>query len=242
MLRRTLYITLSIAALVAAMSFIAPSQAKLVITFNSYVGNQLLKLDSATYKNELGQPYTVSKLRYYVGNLSLITNEGTSFHSDEYFLVDETNDSSKQVTLRNVPPGNYTTISFIIGVDSLQNCSGAQSGALDPANAMFWTWNSGYIFIKMEGASPLSKSPGHLLEFHVGGYKAPYNCIRTVKLSLKNSLQIANGNAALNIKTDLSQLFKAQHVIDFSKISSVTDFHNSTTIADNYAQMFSILQ
>jgi hypothetical protein len=30
--------------------------------------------------------------------------------------------------------------------------------------------------------------------------------------------------------------------IDLSKLSSVTDFHNATTIADNYSDMFSIMK
>ncbi|HXP53201.1 MAG TPA: MbnP family protein, partial [Bacteroidia bacterium] len=121
------------------------------------------------------------------------------------------------------------------------NCSGAQSGALDPVNAMFWEWNTGYIFMKMEGKSPVSKSPGNLLEFHIGGYRTPYNCIRTVTLKLSQQLNITkNRTEALTIKTNLAELFKTPTTIDFSKLSSVTDFHNATTIADNYRDMFSI--
>ena len=53
-----------------------------------------------------------------------------------------------------MPAGNYNSLSFLLGVDSMHNVSGAQTGALDPANDMFWTWNSGYVMAKMEGASP----------------------------------------------------------------------------------------
>jgi hypothetical protein len=238
--RKVSQIILSIAVLVAAMSFKAEPGTSLTMHFENYVGTDLLKLDSGTYKNELGQPYTVSKFKYYIGNIHLKNKNGKEYISSEYFLINEEEPASKQISLSNVPDGEYTSISLILGVDSLHNCSGAQEGALDPVNAMFWAWNTGYIFLKMEGKSPLSKSPGDLLEFHIGGYKTPNNCMRTITLNLK-SMNISVGKtASINIRTDLSELFKTPTSIDFSKLSSVTDFHNATTIADNYKDMFSI--
>ncbi len=223
-----------IAAVMAAMSFIIPTHHTVKLQFKNMVGDRPLVLDSATYKNAFGQSFTVSKFKYYIGNICLQTKNGQSFKSSDCFLVNEEDSASKQIILNDVPEGNYTSISFILGVDSIHNCSGAQTGALDPVNGMFWTWNTGYIFFKMEGKSPVSTSPGRLLEFHIGGYKQPANCIRQVKLELK---QPADN---ITIKADLSELFKTPTAIDFSKNSSVTDFHGATTIADNYKDMFSI--
>ena len=142
-----------------------------------------------------------------------------------------------------VPDGEYTGISFIIGVDSLHNCSGAQAGALDPVNAMFWTWNTGYIFLKLEGKSPASKSPGNIFEYHIGGYKQPTNCIRQVSLAFKAPLKLNSSHleVELHIKADAAEVLKTPTTIDISQLSSVTDFHNATTIADNYADMFSVI-
>jgi len=241
---KSVYALISIAVLVAAMSFNVPSATVVVIKFNSYVGNTPLKLDSITYKNELDQPYTVSKFRYYIGNIALNTKEKEMGFPRMYKLIDEA-DSDSQKLILHFPSAylkeEFINLSFILGVDSEHNCSGAQSGVLDPINGMFWTWNTGYIFLKMEGQSAASKSPGHLLEFHIGGYKAPYNCVRQVKLTFKKPLMLDGVVAdTINVKVDLSQLFKAHTTVDFSKLSSVTDFHNSTTIADNYQAMFSL--
>ncbi len=237
MLKKVVYIITGMAVLVAAMSFIVPG--KLTISFTNYVGSSPLKLDSATYTNALGQAYTVSKFKYYIGNITLQKKDGGKFISDKYFLVNEEDEASKQIVLDKVPEGNYTTLTFTLGVDSLHNCGGAQDGALDPVNAMFWTWNTGYIYLKMEGKSPASKSPGNLLEFHIGGYRQPYNCIRTITLNLKD--RNITGESHLHIKTDLSEMFKTPTDIDFAQYSSITDFHHSTLIADNYKDMFSIM-
>ena len=239
--KRVLPILFSIAALVAAMSFTAPNAPVLTINFVNVLGSKPLVLDSITYKNELGQPFTVTKFKYYISNISLTNSEGKVFPFHDTYLVNEEEPTSKKISIDYIPSGFYTSITFTIGVDSAGNCSGAQTGALDPINAMYWAWNTGYIFVKMEGKSPVSKSPGNLLEFHIGGYKTPYNCIRTVTLKFTKALTIADdGYGYVTIKADIAELFKTPTAIDFSKLSSVTDFHNSITIANNYADMFSI--
>jgi hypothetical protein len=38
------------------------------------------------------------------------------------------------------------------------------------------------------------------------------------------------------------EILKTPTVIDFEKLSSVTDHHNATLIADNYMDMFEVMQ
>jgi hypothetical protein len=159
------------------------------------------------------------------------------FISKGYFLINQEERGSMQVTIDSIPAGVYSAISFTLGVDSVDNCSGAQTGALDPVNGMFWAWNSGYIFLKMEGISSVSNSTGKRLEFHIGGYKELNNCIKKINLELKQT----NSNGVIDIKADLNHLFSSPNPVDFSKLSSVTDFHNAKTMADNYSAMFSVM-
>ncbi len=229
------------AALWAAMSFTKPSGGKFTITFHHYVGDKLLQLDTVIYNNAFGQPFTITKFKYYVGNIHLKKTNGTDVVFNDYYLVDEDESPSKKIDL-DIPTGEYSGIEFIIGVDSLHNCSGAQSGALDPVNAMFWAWNTGYIFLKLEGKSPASKSSGNVFEYHIGGYKAPANCIRQVSLRFAQPFTVNNaGTKELHLKADAAEILKGSTAIDFSTLSSVTDFHNAATIANNYMGMFSVL-
>ena len=217
-------------------------KGKLQINFNHVVNNEVLKLDSIRYKNELGQDFTISKFKYYVGEIHLKNAKGKDFISKDYFLINEDENLSKQISLSNIPNGTYTSIHFILGVDSLHNCSGAQSGALDPLNAMFWAWNTGYIFLKLEGNSSFSKSPGGMFEYHIGGYKQPSNCIREIDLDLSSTpLNINSKTSQVNLKCDAAELLKTPTNIDFSVLSSVTDLKNATLIANNYRDMFSVL-
>jgi hypothetical protein len=217
------------------------SKGMLSIAFNHYADSVLLNLDSTIYKNNLGQTFTVTNFKYYIGTIHLQKADGKEYISPDYFLINEEDEKSKKIILSTIPNGEYTSVSFIVGVDSIHNCSGAQAGALDPANAMFWAWNSGYIFLKLEGKSSSSTVPGKIFEYHIGGYKSPANCIRTIQLKFDPPLVIENNKtAALNLKVNLAEILKTPTNIDFTKLPSVTDSRNASIIADNYKDMFTI--
>ena len=232
----------SILFIAIILSFKPIPKGQTIIQFTNYIGNAILQIDS-TYKNELGQEFTVANFKYYIGNICLKNADGKNFIIQDYFLINELEEESKQITLNNVPEGNYTSIEFIIGVDSLHNCSGLQSGALDPVNGMFWAWNTGYVFMKLDGQAVASKSVGHIFEYHIGGYKQPANSIRKITLHFKNNKVVSASNPlSLSIKADVLEILKTPTTIDFSKLPSVTDTRNAFIIANNYADMFSVLE
>jgi hypothetical protein len=117
------------------------------------------------------------------------------------------------VSLR-VPEGVYDEIHFLLGVDSIEQASGAQTGALDPARGMFWTWNTGYLSLKMEGTSPDSREPFHAFSYHIGGYRFPNRTVGT-----------------MNIGTDNGQKFRVnkETVTNLTILIELDDFFDGTT-------------
>jgi hypothetical protein len=232
--------------LIIAFPFISdaqhPSKGSLSISFHHYVNEMPLDLDSAQYKNELGQSYRISNFKYYISNIQLKSPDGNLYTSKEHFLIQEDESETKKIDLKGIPEGSYQSICFMIGIDSVHNCSGAQSGALDPANGMFWAWNTGYIFLKLEGKSAFSKAPGNIFEYHIGGYKAPSNCIRVVELKLEDLLQVGSKGSDIGINLNVAEILKNPSNIDFSVLPAVTDHKNASLIADNYKDMFSIAE
>lgn len=239
---------LNMAILVVAICFLgmrpATNLGYLRVEFSNFVGDDSLELDSGRYKNKLGQDFTVSNFKYYVSDFKLYTAKGDIYNFPREFLVRADDPKSFAMTLTAIPDGDYTSMSFTLGVDSAQNCSGAQSGALDPVNGMFWTWNTGYVFMKLEGKSSFSKSSGNIFEYHIGGYKAPANCIRKITLHLKdNPVKMRfEESSSIEIKTDILEILQNPATNDFSELSSVTDFHHAEEFADNYKDMFSVLK
>ena len=103
---------------------------------------------------------------------------------------------------------------------------------------MFWTWNSGYVFAKLEGKSDSSHANAHFLSWHVGGFRQYQNALRTVRLVLKDT---PSPGDTITVHADILKWFNALHPI---RIAESPVCHDpgplSMQIADNYASMFSI--
>ena len=218
------------------------------ISFVNTVKAMPLILDSAVYTNPFGEQYRVSRLKYYIGNVSLhsVRQPAAShikfkhFTQEGYHLINEEDTASLNF---NIWAGidRYDSISFLIGVDSIKNVSGAQTDALDPANGMFWTWNSGYIFFKLEGNSPSSTIINHKVEYHIGGFEGMNNALRTVTLPLNSFAVKKDGRNEIIILADLDKLWLQPNPLKIAETAvTMTPGILSKKIADNYSRMFSI--
>lgn len=210
------------------------------VNVTNVAGNQVLALNTGTYINQ-SDTFNVTRFRYYVSNIRLHRDDNfTYIEKESYRLLDAEDSTSCKFTLTEVPYGNYTGIEFIIGVDSLRNCSGAQTGALDPAVDMFWSWNQGYIFAKMEGTCPTAPGGGFI--YHVGGFSGPFNAIVSAKPSFNNAiLNVDAGHSTkLFMKADVLEWFKNPSLIDFSSYSAISGGKKARELAYNYSDMFSV--
>ncbi len=215
------------------------------IAFTNVVGTAPLTLgNTLQYQNLNGDSFSVSTYKYYVTNIRLTDNNNNVWAEPEsYHLINHADASSLTITLAGMPEATYTSISFMIGVDSARNVSGAQTGALDPANDMFWTWSSGYIMAKFEGKSPSSTVAANMLLFHVAGYGGPNAVQRTVSPTFGTSTAVVITSTVpqVNITCDVQEWFQNPSVIDFSSMNNVTTTGpNAVTLADNYADMFTV--
>jgi len=208
------------------------------LRFKHWVGNKELKLFDETYINGFGEPFVINKFRYYISHISF-TDAGNKEISlpDNYYLINEEDSLSKIIPLPAA--AGIKSISFMIGVDSIKNVSGVQTGSLDPMNGMFWTWNSGYVFAKLEGQSDSSHAPVHSFSWHIGGFRQRENALRKVKLTLNKSIGSADNTIIVN--ADILKWFDAVHLL---KISQSPVCHQpgklAMQIADNYSAMFSV--
>lgn len=119
---------------------------------------------------------TFSMFRYYVSNIQLVNEDGSVWKEDDsYHIVNVAQPNSLVLNLTDVPAGTYKELRYTMGVDAARNTSGAQEGALAPSNGMFWSWSTGYIFLKAEGTSP--QAAGNNFMFHLGGFTAPNDLV-----------------------------------------------------------------
>jgi len=212
-------------------------QHLLTVFFQHTVGNQPLVLGE-TYKNPFGENMIINRFRYYVSNIVLIDNANKKHVlPNEYYLIDEADSASKIVTIKS-PVATIKRIEFLLGVDSIRNVSGVQTGTLDPMKGMFWTWNTGYIFAKLEGTSDSSHAAAHAFSYHIGGYKPGENAARKIVLNLPSANEHPSN---IIISANINQWFQSTTNVH---IAQTPVCHSTGTlalqIADNYSTMFTI--
>ena len=227
------------------------------VEFDNRVGDQKLVLGTTPYKNSLGEDFTVTTFNYFVSNIALKKEDGTVLKfPDQYFLIRQADASSQTIQLKDVPSGNYGELTFTIGVDSVKSVSpvAQRTGVLDVTSygddGMYWAWNSGYLFLKMEGISsmaPVRTSGQRQYQLHVGGYgggfegapKLPNN-LRTITLPMTtgNATVRANVSPVIHLLVDAKKVFDGPNKLSLATTNSVHSPALGTPLADNYKSMF----
>lgn len=219
-------------------------------TFSDQVGTVEVRIDhnwamsgeSFAMNTPLKHPMTGDTLsfttfKYYVSNFKLKDANGDWWvHPESYFLVDLTAGIEGLISISDVPAGTYTEMSYVLGVDSLRNVSGAQDGALSIANNMFWSWSSGYIMLKAEGSSPQAES-GYFT-FHLGGFTDTNNVVtaKTALFSSENLVVKENGTSEVHLVANPARLWHSSpsvsstemiHMPGAGAYTMATDFYGS---------------
>ena len=226
------------------------------IEFDNIVGDQNLALNTGNYTNAAGESYKITTFKYYISNIQLKKTDGSTYtvpKDSSYFLIDESA-PSQLITLKDIPAGDYSGVNFVLGVDSLKSTAplGERTGVLDPAGAgadMYWTWNSGYIFLKMEGTSPVVMMADKKFYYHIGGfggYSSPtINNIKSITLTapMGMSAQVRKNKAEaphFHLFADAAKVLNGTTNVSIAANSMVMFAPFSVNIANNYQSMFRI--
>ncbi len=162
------------------------------IELKMLMGEQVLYLDS-NYKLGSADSIQITALKFYISDVEFWNNDSLlNTEKKSYHLIDITNPESFFLQFDLPFINAYNQIKFKLGIDSAAHAAGAMSGALDPLNGMYWTWQSGYINSKIEGFY-IEQGVKKVFQFHLGGYQNPFNALQelTLKVQSKAILPIA---------------------------------------------------
>jgi len=186
------------------------------INFNLLFANAPLHLNRVNIAHGK-DTVIIETLKFYVSSIELIDNNKRVWKEDNsYHLLDASDASSLKISF-NTPPGLYfNRVKFNLGIDSATNVSGAMGGALDPTRGMYWTWQSGYINLKLEGKSNRCKTRNNEFVYHLGGYQGENNALQTVMLNIqpKENIDISMDVATFISLADASVV---NHIMSPSK-------------------------
>ncbi|MGJ1267144.1 MbnP family protein [Sphingobacterium spiritivorum] len=242
----------------------ADKMGQFSIEFDNIVGEETLGFEPRTYTNAKGEKFRIKQLQYFISNIKLYKNDGSSYivpQEESYFLVNAS-DRTTRFTRVRVPEGDYSKVQFVLGVDSLRSTMPVEkrTGVLSfnpesghAGGGMYWGWNSGYIFLKLEGYCDLisdnqqgDPTGNKQFKYHIGGfggYNAPtLNNIKTITVDLK-SAGIAQVRAGMrsnaHLFVDIMKIFNGPNAFSIAAHPNVMFSEYSVNIANNFPAMFS---
>ncbi|MDP5171649.1 MAG: hypothetical protein NWR72_15490, partial [Bacteroidia bacterium] len=155
------------------------------INFQLSLNGQPLELGKNYFLPSIQDSIQVDAFRIYLSDVTFFRgNEKLGTANKQHILLDAETPSSLKLEVSAVERADR--VRFQVGIDSVTNMAGAMGGDLDPTNGMYWTWQSGYINLKLEGSSPSCPARKNQFQYHIGGYQAPNKTSQQVELSLES--------------------------------------------------------
>ncbi len=124
-----------------------------------------------------------------------------------------------------------------------------RTGVLDVSGAatdMYWSWNSGYIFFRLDGTSPVITGMGNVFQYHVGGFggysTATANNLRTITLDLtaRGTAKVKEGKETnIHLMVDILKAISGSTNMNLATTPMVHSVSGGTALANNYTSMFS---
>ena len=147
------------------------------------IDNKPLEIGKKIYSTSLKDSLQIDAFRFYISSVTLFNGkEKVCSLEQTHLLIDA---EKKETTSIKIPTEKeFNLISFQLGVDSITNSTGAHGGDLDPMNGMYWSWQSGYINLKLEGSSGVCPTRKNKFKFHLGGYSYPNNSLAAVSINI----------------------------------------------------------
>jgi len=146
------------------------------INMSAYFDSEAFAVGNV-YTNVDGYRVRVDDFKFYISELAAIRNDGVLIPLIDIDLINL--GSGYSTSSFELAPGNYRGIQFSIGVPPELNKD--QDPTVYPndhplsvngAQGMFWSWNTGYIFVKFEGKADLDGVEGNEIlspfAFHCG--------------------------------------------------------------------------
>ena len=231
---RITFLTLMLAILVSCkkdtktdLSNITPSNIYSSANISVIAKSDNLEIiwDSLNNTNAAGNIYSVQNINFYISEITLKRNDGYIYNSSRVFYIDPRVNNKTSLQLDSIPKGDYTSIAFLIGIDSLRNIDFGLGTTIDNLN-MAWptAMGGGYHFMKIEGHYLDASSAIQGFAVHLGKNNNLVNVLINQSFNQQNSLH------------DYSFIFNINEVFKTPNLYNL-NVDNNYTMSDSVAML-----
>ena len=219
-----------VAALFAfSLSIQAASAAVLEIAVRHTVHGEPLLLDSLRYQNAVGETLSFTRLSYLLSGFALEREDGVWVEMPDRYAWLDVAKRRAAVQLDGVPEGNYRALRFHVGPDAAANVGDpARLSADHPLNpnlnGLHWSWQTGYIFLAVEGHYRIGAGELKGYAHHLA--RDP----NRPRISLSVPLDLTH-DAAVRLDFDLGTLFNAPRPLSFKRDGAATHSRDGDPVA-----------
>lgn len=217
----------------------------LKITIHPNIGDDHLAFNT-NYTNSEGRTYQFSTAKFYMSGIHIKGSTHKTGHGgdfDDVYILNKGIHETEEIG--EIEPGSYSGIKFYVGVDSFTNYTKQPTDfdvnhALGSNANMYWTWNSGYIYLMLEGMVDTNFTPDGTVDasfaFHIGKIE------NLKQVDIDYEFEVVDGtDKTINIAVDFSKFIEG---VDFTNPSLLLTHSNNpgvdTVIANNIISAFSI--
>ena len=192
------------------------------LNFDHQIADKALTINDLWYDCAAGHKYQVSRLKYYASNFNLHAADGSVFELKQVHYRDVENQDTRSFSLGEVPPDDYTSLSFIFGLDETTNVDGGLPNTTTNIN-MEWPLpgDQGYHYMKFEGRWD-SLGTGVLKNFnlHTGATGNNQNYVN-ITVPFDHTMNINGGTWNINLVMDMNEWLQNPNVYDFETFGSM---------------------
>jgi len=198
---------------------------------------------SFNYTNANGELMSFTRLRYLISKIQLHYSGGV-FEFDGYQLVDLTDANSLTFSpSEEIPPGTYTSISFVFGFNQIDNID----GNYPDLNIASWNWpaplGGGYHFMQFEGMYEDGAGIPQPFAYHNGTARVSTSVFEQnfIEVTLPGFTVGEDGNT-IEIKMNIAEWFKNPNLWDLNtyNINLMGNYDAQILMHQNGASVFSL--
>jgi len=169
-----------------------------------------LQFDTIRYVNAAGNPYSVSRLQFYLSGFVFEASDGSTYRPADVFYVDARVSSTYSLSFPNMPFNTYTKVTCYVGLDSVHNQTGSLPATVENEN-MAWPepMGGGYHFMKLEGNfTDQGNTFGFAMHMGMNGFYATCQMVHTFTVNASNQVMVMEMN--------INEWFVHPYIYDFN--------------------------